>query len=199
MSDLIITNEARQLVITRLAGINSAVSVFSPLHGRPAKTSIEDVLHLAERLEALAWRGLLPEAAQSAAPEAALPQAPPPDAPQIARLPLQPRREVSAPDALSLWRGGHSGPRDGAMRWGGLMDITRLIGWIWVIRGRDHGRLAAGLGSRVFWATNPTLDAAAHEASCAGRPSPVDATSRAMPGMNGVRGLPPCDALRKSR
>ena len=41
-----------ELIITRLACINSAVSVFSLLHGRPAKSSIEDVLHLAERLEA---------------------------------------------------------------------------------------------------------------------------------------------------
>jgi hypothetical protein len=70
MSELIITNDARQLVITRLACINSAVSVLSLLHGRPAKTSIEDVLHLAERLEAWAWRGLLPGAAEAQAPEA---------------------------------------------------------------------------------------------------------------------------------
>src|SRR5262249_10612723 len=70
MSELIITNDARQLVITRLACINSAVSIFSLLHGRPAKTYIEDVLHLAERWEAWAWRGLLPEAAEAPAPEA---------------------------------------------------------------------------------------------------------------------------------
>jgi hypothetical protein len=35
MSELIITNDARQLVITRLACINSAVSVVSLLHGQP--------------------------------------------------------------------------------------------------------------------------------------------------------------------
>ena len=73
MSELIITNDARQLVITRLACINSAVSVFSLLHGRPAKSSIEDVLHLAERLEAWAWRGLLPEAVPAQAPEVSPP------------------------------------------------------------------------------------------------------------------------------
>ncbi len=84
MSELIITNDARQLVITRLACINSAVSVLSLLHGRPAKTSIEDVLHLAERLEAWAWRGLLPGAAEAQAPEASPPQAPP-DAPKAAQ------------------------------------------------------------------------------------------------------------------
>jgi hypothetical protein len=44
---------------------------------RPAKSSIEDVLHLPERLEAWAWRGLLREAAPAQAPEASPPQAPP--------------------------------------------------------------------------------------------------------------------------
>src|SRR5256885_5060172 len=73
MSELIITNDARQLVITRLACINSAVSVFGLLHGRPAKSSIEEVLQLAERLEAWAWRGLLPEAAPAPAPWAPSP------------------------------------------------------------------------------------------------------------------------------
>jgi type IV secretory pathway VirB10-like protein len=91
MSELIITNDARQLVITRLACINSAVSVFSLLHGRPAKSSIEDVLHLAERLEAWAWRGLLPEAAEAPVPEASTPQAPP-DTPQAAQAPVSARR-----------------------------------------------------------------------------------------------------------
>jgi hypothetical protein len=79
MSELIITNDARQLVITRLACINSAVSVFGLLHGRPAKSSIEEVLQLAERLEAWAWRGLLPEAAQAQALEASSPQDSPPE------------------------------------------------------------------------------------------------------------------------
>jgi hypothetical protein len=87
MSELIITNDARQLVITRLACINSAVSVFSLLHGRPAKSSIEDVLHLAERLEAWAGRGLLPEAAQTQAPEASPPPDSPPEAPKAAQTP----------------------------------------------------------------------------------------------------------------
>jgi hypothetical protein len=44
MSELIITNEAKQLVITRLACINGAVSMLSLLYGRPAKTSVEEVL-----------------------------------------------------------------------------------------------------------------------------------------------------------
>jgi hypothetical protein len=91
MSELIITNDARQLVITRLACINSAVSVFSLLHGRPAKSSIEDVLHLAERLEAWAWRGLLPEAVPAQTPEVSPPQAPP-DTPQTAPTPVSGRR-----------------------------------------------------------------------------------------------------------
>jgi hypothetical protein len=82
MSELIITNDARQLVITRLACLNSAVSVLSLQHGRPAKSAMAEVLGVAEQLEAWAWRGLLPEAAQPAAPEAVPPQAPPPDAPQ---------------------------------------------------------------------------------------------------------------------
>jgi hypothetical protein len=91
MSELLITNDTRQLVITRLACINSAVSVFSLLHGRPAKSSIEDVLHLAERLEAWAWRGLLPEATEVQAPEASPPQTPP-DTPQAVQPPVGPRR-----------------------------------------------------------------------------------------------------------
>jgi hypothetical protein len=73
MSELITTNDARQLVITRLACINSAVSVLGLLHGRPAKSSVEDVLQLAERLETWAWRGLLPEAAEAQTPEAVTP------------------------------------------------------------------------------------------------------------------------------
>jgi hypothetical protein len=91
MSELIITNDTRQLVITRLARINSAVSVFSLLHGRPAKSSVEDVLHLAERLEAWAWRGLLPDAVPAQAPEASPPQAPP-DTPPSAPPPVSARR-----------------------------------------------------------------------------------------------------------
>jgi hypothetical protein len=86
MSELLITNDARQLVITRIACINSAVSVFSLLHGRPAKSSIEDVLHLAERLEAGVWRGLLPEATEVQASEASPSQATP-DTPKAAQTP----------------------------------------------------------------------------------------------------------------
>jgi hypothetical protein len=91
MSELIVTNDARQLVITRLACINSAVSVFSLLHGRPAKSSIEDVLQLAERLEAWAWRGLLPGATGAQAPEAS-PSQTPPDTTQAVQTPVGPRR-----------------------------------------------------------------------------------------------------------
>jgi hypothetical protein len=91
MSELIITNDARQLVITRLACINSAVSVLGLLHGRPAKTSVEAVLGLAEQLEAWAWRGLLPEAAEAQAPEIPPPQAPL-DAPQAAQTSAGTRR-----------------------------------------------------------------------------------------------------------
>jgi hypothetical protein len=93
MSELIITNDARQLVITRLVCINSAVSVFSLLHGRPAKASIEGVLHLAERLEAWAWRGLLPDAVPTQGPEASPPQAPP-DTPPSAPPPVSARGQV---------------------------------------------------------------------------------------------------------
>jgi hypothetical protein len=91
MSELIVTSDARQPVITRLACINSAISVFGPLHGRPAKSSVEDVLQLAERLEAWAWRELLPEAAEAQAPEASPPQAPP-DTPQAVQTPVNPRK-----------------------------------------------------------------------------------------------------------
>lgn len=35
MREMIIPNDARPLAITRLAGLNHAVSVFSRLHGRP--------------------------------------------------------------------------------------------------------------------------------------------------------------------
>jgi len=77
MSELIITNDTKQVVITRLACINSAVSVLSLLHGRPAKTSVEEVLGLAERLEQWAWRGLLPQEAERPAPEESPPQAAP--------------------------------------------------------------------------------------------------------------------------
>jgi len=94
MSELIITNDARQLVITRLACINSAVSVFSLLHGRPVKSSIEDVLQLAERLEAWAWRGLLPEVAQAQAPEVSPPEVPP-DTPKRAQTPVNGRGSSS--------------------------------------------------------------------------------------------------------
>jgi hypothetical protein len=96
MSELVITNDARQLVITRLACMNSAVSVFNLLHGRPAKSSIEEVLQLAERLEAWAWRGLLPEAAQAQAPEASPPQDSLPEVPKAARTPTYGRGSTQA-------------------------------------------------------------------------------------------------------
>lgn len=65
MRELIITNDATQMVITRLACVNSAVFVLGLLHGRPAKSSVEEVLQLAEQLEAWAWRGLLPDVGQT--------------------------------------------------------------------------------------------------------------------------------------
>ena len=76
MDELIITNDTKQVVITRLACINSAVSVLSLLQGRPAKTSVEEVLHLAERLEAWAWRGLLPQESAPQPGEVSAPQIP---------------------------------------------------------------------------------------------------------------------------
>ena len=79
MSELIITNDAKQIVITRLACVNSAVSVLGLLQGRPAKTSVDEVLHLAAQLEAWAWRGLLPQESEPQPREVSPPQDPPPE------------------------------------------------------------------------------------------------------------------------
>lgn len=59
MADVMITDGMKQQVITRLATINSAISILSLINGRPAKVTVDEVLALAERIERWAWRDLL--------------------------------------------------------------------------------------------------------------------------------------------
>ena len=61
MTNITITDTAKQKVITRLATIKSATSILSLINGRPAKVSVDEVLTLAERIEQWAWRDLLEE------------------------------------------------------------------------------------------------------------------------------------------
>ena len=59
MSDTTITEAMKQIVITRLATINSATSILSLINGRPAKVTADEVVALAARIEKWAWRDLL--------------------------------------------------------------------------------------------------------------------------------------------
>jgi|GEM_PF-3860239 len=61
MSDITITETAKQIVITRLAAIDSATSILSLINGRPAKVIADEVITLAARIETWAWRALLAE------------------------------------------------------------------------------------------------------------------------------------------
>jgi hypothetical protein len=65
MSDIMITDGMKQQVITRLATINSAISILSLINGRPAKVTVDEVLALAERIERWAWRNLLSDQSQA--------------------------------------------------------------------------------------------------------------------------------------
>lgn len=61
MVNLMITEAMKQTVITRLATINSAISILNLTNGKPAKVTVNEVLDLAERIEHWAWRDLLGE------------------------------------------------------------------------------------------------------------------------------------------
>ena len=69
MSDVMITDGIKQQVITRLATINSAISILNLTKGKPANVGVEEVLALAERIEHWAWRDLLGERVDTRAPE----------------------------------------------------------------------------------------------------------------------------------
>ena len=58
MSDLMMTDGMKQQVITRLATINSAISILNLTNGKPAKVTVDEVLDLAARIERWAWRDL---------------------------------------------------------------------------------------------------------------------------------------------
>ena len=72
-SDIMITDGIKQQVITRLATINSAISILNLTKGKPANVGVEEVLTLAERIEHWAWRDLLGERADTRAPEKPVP------------------------------------------------------------------------------------------------------------------------------
>ncbi|HEV8714222.1 MAG TPA: hypothetical protein VGX03_15525 [Candidatus Binatia bacterium] len=69
MTEVMITEGMKQQVITRLATINSAISIFNLTNGKPAKVSVEEVLGLAECIERWAWRDLFDEQADTRAPD----------------------------------------------------------------------------------------------------------------------------------
>ena len=77
MTDVMITDGMKQQVITRLATINSAISILNLTKGKPANVGVEGVLDLAERIECWAWRDLLGERADTRAPEKPADPAPP--------------------------------------------------------------------------------------------------------------------------
>jgi len=67
--DIMITDGIKQQVITRLATINSAISILNLTKGKPANVGVEEVLTLAERIESWAWRDLLGEKPDARAQE----------------------------------------------------------------------------------------------------------------------------------
>src|SRR5712692_5892020 len=77
MTDVMITDGMKQQVITRLATINSAISILNLTKGKPANVGVEEVLNLAERIESWAWRDLLGERVDTRAPEKPADPAPP--------------------------------------------------------------------------------------------------------------------------
>ena len=72
-TEIMITDGIKQQVITRLATINSAISILNLTKGKPANVGVEEVLTLAERIEHWAWRDLLGERADTRAPEKPVP------------------------------------------------------------------------------------------------------------------------------
>jgi hypothetical protein len=50
--------DSKQIVITRLATLNSALPLLELTHDKPARVTVEEVLVVARRLEEEAWRGL---------------------------------------------------------------------------------------------------------------------------------------------
>ena len=98
MTDIMITDAIKQTVITRLATINSAISILTLTNGKPATVTVDEVFDLAERIERWAWRDLLdknggPRAEEtSAAPAPPTPPAQaPPEPPRP--TPASPQRE----------------------------------------------------------------------------------------------------------
>lgn len=77
MVNLMITEAMKQTVITRLATINSAISILNLTNGKPAKVTVNEVLDLAERIEHWAWPDLLEEKTDTQAPEKTADLAPP--------------------------------------------------------------------------------------------------------------------------
>jgi hypothetical protein len=69
MTDVMMTDGIKQHVITRLATINSAISIFNLTNGKSAKISVDEILDLAERIERWAWRDLLGEEVDTLTPE----------------------------------------------------------------------------------------------------------------------------------
>src|SRR5205823_11693204 len=77
MTDVMITDAIKQTVITRLATINSAISILTLTHGKPATVTVDEVFDIAVRIERWAWRDLLGDQPDARAPDRPADPAPP--------------------------------------------------------------------------------------------------------------------------
>ncbi len=119
-----ITETTKQIVITRLATINSAVSILSLINGRPAQVTVDEVLGLAEHIEGWVWRKLLGEKTDTRAPEKPAHLSPPAQPAKVEPEPAA-RKESERPP-----------PNGQGQRWGEVSE--KQIGAIFAI-GRDKG------------------------------------------------------------
>jgi len=69
----------RQIIVTRLASINAALTFLALTNDKPAAVTVDEMLSLAEHLAQWAWRDLEPHSAVSA-PSIALSATPAPAA-----------------------------------------------------------------------------------------------------------------------
>jgi len=138
MSDVMITDSIKQQVITRLATINSAISIFNLTNGKPAKISVDDVLDLAGRIERWAWRDLLGDRTDTPAPEKPASRAEPTEAePEPAAGKPIDQRERPTPQN-DRPRPNPAPPRpNGHAQWGGAAS-EKQIAAIFAI-GRSKG------------------------------------------------------------
>ena len=124
MTHFMITDTVKQKVITRLATINSAVSILSLINGRPAQVTVDEVLGLAEHIERWAWRNLMEEKTDTWEPEKPAQLSPPPQPAKVEPEPAARKESEGQPPNGQGQRSGEASEKQ--------------IGAIFAI-GRDKG------------------------------------------------------------